>query len=54
MRSKSNKTSTPFDRFHNFAKLVIAVPHKEVQEQLRKYKKHKKRKSRTATPAKNF
>jgi len=42
---KSNKDSS-FDRFHNFAKLLIAVPHKEVQEQLEKYKNAKeKRKS---------
>jgi hypothetical protein len=43
---KSDKTNTAFQRFENFARTLIAVPRKELQEQLAKHERQKKPKRR--------
>lgn len=41
--AKTTKPQSSFDRFQNFTKALIAVPRKEIQEKLDKYKEKKKR-----------
>jgi hypothetical protein len=41
-------TKSEFERFENFARALIAVPHKEIQDQLAKPKR-KKRKLKKAS-----
>jgi hypothetical protein len=46
MKPKSRKELSPFERFEHFAKALVSVPRKELQDKLEKHKreKHKKRK----------
>jgi len=41
----AKKIKDAFERFENFAKALIAVPHKELKKQVAKHKRHKKKKS---------
>jgi hypothetical protein len=43
-KNKSNKVPPEFERFQNFARALIAVPRKELEEQMRKYRQTKPKK----------
>ena len=43
---KTSKDQSPFGRFQNLTKALLAVPHKEIQDKIEKHKREKLKRKR--------